>query len=457
MAVSRYERTASRQRRQASEDRGAVTEERVQIWPPLVTEPRTLSRQVWDAHTAKAIPAVGKALHMHQLAAIMPLDAYRGSVPVARPAILEQPDLTAPGSTWYVQQNIEDWYLNGNACSLVTVRDERDRIRATRWRPAEQWGMMLSPSGELESYTLQGVPVDPRDVIHVRRGHQDGAHGIGLGIVEQYLATLDRVGMQEEAERGNLRGGAVPSVAVIAPQKNLTQANADLAADAWTRKLSGPGRQPVILPNGSQVVPLGWSASDNEMVSARQMSLTDVANLSGMDPYWLGAPGSSHTYRSPGPLWLAMLRITLEPMLGLFEDAWSQAFTPRGQRVRFNRLALTRDDMETTVRTLAAARKARLMSYEESRIHLEMDPTTPEPSDPAAPAADSGLEDARGIAEMAQKLYLAVGKVLTTEEAREIMNQAGANLTGPGPEAEPPPAPAPETEPDAPADEGTDQ
>lgn len=386
MTVSRYARTQARQRRQAS----AVTEDRTQIWPPLVTEPRTLARQVWDAHTAKSIPAVGKALHMHQLAAIMPLDAYRGAVPLPRPSVLEQPDLSAPGATWYVQQNIEDWYLNGNACSLVTVRDDRDRIRATRWRPAHQWGMMLSPAGELESYTLQGVPVDPRDVIHIRRGHSDGAHGIGVGIVEQFLATLDRVGMQEEAERGNLRTGAVPSVAVIAPQRNLTQANADAAANAWTRKLGGPGRQPVVLPNGSQVIPLGWSASDNDMVAARQASLTDVANLSGMDPYWLGAPGSSHTYKSPGPLWLAMLRITLEPMLGLFEDAWSQAFVPRGQRVRFDRLALTKDDLETTIRTLAAARKARIMTYEETRTYLGYDPTVPEPeatytNTPAAP------------------------------------------------------------------------
>lgn len=393
MAIARYDRARSRQRRQATSD----TEERTQIWPPLVTEPRTLSRQVWDAHTAKSIPAVGKALHMHQLAGIMPLGAYRGSVPVTTPAVLEQPDLTAPGSTWYVQQNVEDWYLNGNACSLVTVRDSLGRIRATRWRPAHQWGMVLSPDGDLESYTLNGHPVRTEDVIHVRRGHQDGAHGLGIGIVEQYLATLDRVGMQEEAERSNLRGGAVPSVAVIAPQKNLSQANADAAADAWTRKLGGPGRQPVILPNGSQVVPLGWSASDNEMVLARQMSLTDVANLSGMDPYWLGAPGSSHTYRSPGPLWLAMLRITLEPMLGLFEDAWSQAFVPRGQRVRFDRMALTRDDLETTVRTMANARKGRLMSYEETRTYMGLDPTVPEPEavsgtspDPVPVTVDGG-------------------------------------------------------------------
>ena len=85
------------------------------------------------------------------------------------------------------------------------------------------------------------------------------------------------------------------------------------------------------------------------------MSLTDLANLTGMDPYWTGAPGSSHTYRSPGPLWLALLRMTLESPARLFEDAWSAAWLPRGQQVRFDRLALTRDDLQTSIATVAAS------------------------------------------------------------------------------------------------------
>jgi hypothetical protein len=42
---------------------------------------------------------------------------------------------------------------------------------------------------------------------------------------------------------------------------------------------------------------------------------------------------------------------------------------------------------------------------------------------------------------MVQKVYLGVGKVITSDEAREIVNGAGANLAIPGPEFLPP-APA---------------
>ena len=40
---------------------------------------------------------------------------------------------------------------------------------------------------------------------------------------------------------------------------------------------------------------------------------------------------------------------------------------------------------------------------------------------------------ARNIVEMIQKVYLGVGVVITADEAREILNKAGANLTGPAP------------------------
>lgn len=360
-----------------------------QLWPPVI-EPRTLSRQVWDESTAASIPAVAKALHIHQLIGLMDLDCYRGVKPMARrPRLLEQPDLTAPGSTWFIQQHVTDWLLSGNACHLITVRDAENQPAATRWRPAHQWSILQDSVGEIVGYQMNGVDVPKDDVVHVRRGHQPGAYGRGVGIVEQHLRTLDRAGLEEESERQSLRGGSVPSVAVIAPNKTLGPKEADEAADAWEERFGGPSRRPAILPNGTQVIPLTWSANDQQMIEARKMTLQDVANLTGLDGYWLGAPGSSHTYRSPGPLWLALLRITLEPMLRLFEDAWSQAWVPRGRTVRFNRLQLTRDDLQTSISTMAAGRAAGLVTYEEARIYLGSDPDVPEPTPAAAPSVSA--------------------------------------------------------------------
>src|SRR6202042_2556558 len=134
----------------------------------------------------------------------------------------------------------------------------------------------------------------------------------GIGVVEEHLDTLDRVAMEEEYERSTLAGSSVPSVAIITPQATLTQGVADEAKLSWQDKFSGPNREPAILPNGTQVVPLAWSPSDTQLTESRQMSLLDVANMFNLDGYWLGAPVAGMTYRTAGPQYQQIFRASLE-------------------------------------------------------------------------------------------------------------------------------------------------
>lgn len=69
-------------------------------------------------------------------------------------------------------------------------------------------------------------------------------------------------------------------------------------------------------------------------------------------------------------------------------------------------------------------------------------------------AAPTGDEQSRAIAEMAQKIYLGIGPLMTQDEARQILNQAGANLRIPGPGIPEPPAPVIPAAPAAPVPAG---
>lgn len=359
-----------------------------QIWPPLISEPRTLTRQIFDGSTAAGIPAIGKALGLYGLIGGLDLQAWRSSTQLPTPRLLQQPDVEEHGSTWFVQQHLNDWLLHGNACHLVTARDATGAAAAVRWFPAHMWTVTQGPLGEDRTYYLSGRKIPREDVVHVKRGHDPAAWGArGVGIVQQHLATLDRAALQEAAETGALQSGGMPSVAVIAPQQNLTQEEMDEAGDAWHEGFGGPVRRPGIFPKGTEIIPLSWSATDAEMVEARKMSLIDVANVCNLDPYWLGSPGSSHNYKSPGPMFLVLLRTAFEPVLSLFEDAWSDAWLPRGQRVRFDRDELTRDDMESTVNMLAKATKGeQLLTLEEARIYMGRDPNVTMPARAVTPA-----------------------------------------------------------------------
>jgi len=364
---------------------------------------------VWDARTALAVPAVDRAVQLYGgMCKQMPIDAYRSGTAIPRPRLLDAPD---PGEarSWFVQVSIEDYLLNGNALCYVTVRGADGWPLAVQWLPA-QWVYISWYPGDPTNvvYTYLGETLNVDDVIHIKRGADRFYPVRGVGVVEQHLSSLDRVAMEEDYERSTLAGAAVPSVAIITPQATLTQDVADDAKQAWMVKFGGPTREPAILPNGTQVVPLAWSPTDAQLIQARQASLIDVANMFNLDGYWLGAPVAGMTYRTAGPQYQQILRTSIEPVLADFEAVWSNAWLPRGTTIRFDRNQLLRDDLLTTAQALQMLVTSGIMSPAEARDYLALpsmgggDPTTLTPGlavpqqvpadtgQPAQPGSDQG-------------------------------------------------------------------
>lgn len=354
-----------------------------QLWPPVV-DPSTLSRQVWDSGTARAIPGVGRALSLYGLLGQCRVDVFRGIRPLPRSRFLERPDLrrTLPS---FVKLHVEDYLLHGNAAHLVTARDSYGYPASVRWYPAHQWDV-VEVDGRVDYYLNGHLVRDPDDVVHVKRGADPVNPSRGVGVVEQHVRALDRVALGDAAEASNLRGRGVPSVAIITPQSEPKEADLDAAADKWVERFSSGEPRPGFFPKGTELVPLSWSPNDQQMTEARRLGLTDVANAFNLDAYWLGAPGSSHTYRSPGPMYLTLLRTSLDDVAVELEDEWSWWWVPRGQRVKLDREPLLRDDMATSVKTAAQAYREGLWTLPETRSYLGRDPEVDIPR-PAAPAA----------------------------------------------------------------------
>jgi HK97 family phage portal protein len=306
---------------------------------------------------------------------------------------LERPDPWR-GGPWFVGVNVEDYLLSGNAISLITSRGADGWPLTAQWLPVnmvyitwDNYATNVEPT-----YTYLGQALNNEDVVHVRRGADRLYPVRGVGVVEEHLGTLDRVAMEEEYERGALNMGGVPSVAVITPQANLTQENADDAKAQWVEKFTGPIREPVILPNGTVVQPLAWSPGDTQLAEMRRLSLLDVANLFNVDGYWLGAPVAGMTYRTAGPQYQQILRTSLEPVLADFESVWADAWLVRGQTIRFKRDQLLREDLPTSTTAAVAAYGAGLVSLEEARVMMGLPPdvigATGLGADQGAPSSD---------------------------------------------------------------------
>lgn len=331
------------------------------LFGPLVT----------DAASAAAIPAVARGVQIYTGAIKqMPMDDYRGTVLQPRPRLLDQPDPNAPAG-WFVGVQVEDYLYNGNALNVITAYDVTGWPAAATWLPAAWCSIGWHPDtpGAVQ-YLVDGVEIPAERVVHVRRSADRSCPVRGIGIVEQHMRSLERVAGEEAYEQQTLSTAAVPSVAVIASNPQMGEDEAEEAKLDWLRKYGGPKREPAILPAGTQVIPLSWSPDDAQLTEARRMSLLDVANLLNLDGYYLGAPNATLTYQSPGANFSNLLRLSLEPVLKDFEDIWSMMWLPRGRRVRFERVQLTRDDFAATIDTLANGVDAGILTIDEARAYI---------------------------------------------------------------------------------------
>ena len=355
---------------------------------------------VWDAETARRIPAVSRAIQLYGgMCKQMTMEAYRGETKLPRPLLLAAPDPTR-GGPWFVQVSVEDYLLNGNAIATITARGADGWPLAVCWWPASWVYITWTPPDPTSAhYWLMGSELNPADVIHVRRGADRFMPVRGVGVVEEALSTLNRIAMEDEYEAQALSNGAVPSVAIITPSAVLTQDVADEAKVSWMDKFGGPNREPAILPAGTVVQPLAWSPSDAQLTEARKMSLLDVANMFNLDGYWLGSPVAGMTYKTAAPQYQQILRTSLEPVLADFEAIWSNAWLPRSQMVKFDRSILLREDLATSALALSTLNGAGIMTVEEARVYLGLpaDGAPPPPPPPPAPVmaapVDTGEDD----------------------------------------------------------------
>ena len=76
---------------------------------------------VYDATTARRVPAVGRALQLYAgLMKQMPMEAYRGFTRLPQPTLLSRPD-PLRGGPEFVGLSVEDYLLSGNTVALVTA------------------------------------------------------------------------------------------------------------------------------------------------------------------------------------------------------------------------------------------------------------------------------------------------------------------------------------------------
>jgi HK97 family phage portal protein len=195
----------------------------------------------------------------------------------------------------------------------------------------------------------------------------------GIGIVAaQRQGVGAAVAVMEYAAR-YFNGGAMPSYAIKSSNPDLTEDEADLLKIKWMEHYGGKSRIPAILNASTDIEPLTANANDSQLVEARNMAVSDSANIVGVPGNMVGAPNTSRTYSNVEAQGLEYLRTSIAPITTRIESTFTD-YLPRGQEAKFNYDSLLRADTYTRYQAHKLALDAGFLTVDEIRELEDLPP-----------------------------------------------------------------------------------
>lgn len=378
--------------------------------------------------------------------------------------LMAQPSPTIDPVTfwsWFILQR----HIHGRAYAMK-VRDAGGRpvqlqlIHPTRIRYGPARGEQAGPEGQgsrwwyvTDPRNLTERPLERWEFIAWRRPHPKHPEQ-AMSPLEQLRDTLEMEGAARLANKALYSRGGRHSIILKTPKNFGAAPSAVLKrlADQYQERHGGVENwgRPLILEDGMEAVNLDHSPEDLQYVEARRLNREEIAAAFDIPPPAIGILDRA-TFSNVTEQNRMLYRTTMPPLLQSFESMIN--FDLRdgrhgrpgppdfGEAFYFEHLVdgVLRGSTEERVASYATAIQTGQLTPAEAR-ELENRPFL-EGSDrlyintAMAPlAADQGADPA-ALAKLAQQLYLSTPEklVLSTEEARQILNMAGGGLTGPAP------------------------
>lgn len=229
-------------------------------------------------------------------------------------------------------------------------------------------------------------------------------------------------------------GTGVPSGVLKVSTPNYDETKAEALRARWMQQHGGDKRGVAVLNAGVDFTPLQLSVVDADLVNAKGSWLVDVAHAFGLSASWLDTStgtGSNLTYANLGERRRDLLDHTLSIHSRRLEDLVS-ALLPFGTSMRVDWTGYLATDPREQIDFVTAGLAEGWLTIAEARDRMGLRPIDTG-SDLVVDPGDLGAATPRELAEIVQKIYLGVDVVLTAGEARDILNRAGAGLTGPPP------------------------
>lgn len=276
-------------------------------------------------------------------------------------------------------------------------------------------------------------------------------NGRAISPLEPLRKTLHAETSAQAATSANWDKGARPSLVLKHP-KSLGNTAVSTLRESTQEFYGGASNSGnvMVLEEGMTADVVTLNAADAQYIESRKLNREEVAAAYGMPPPVLGILDHA-TYSNIKELFRSMYREVVAPQAGTFQAA-IETYLRRGYNPRtggpnfpddiygeFLLEDMLRGTPEEQIESLVKAVQAGLLTPAEGRRILNRREIPGSDvlfanaaMQPLERLAEPGTGGASQIAEAVRSLYLGVGTVLTSDEARRIANLAGANLPVPG-------------------------
>lgn len=366
--------------------------------------------------------------------AAAPLHGYRERPDGTRERMNPQPQIVRAPSP--VGQTVFTWkyqvatslLVRGNAYGLITAVD------ADGWPTAIVWlnpsHVSVDESDEWNPrYYWNGRELDRHGLVHIP-AYVLAGKWVGLSVIGMFRVALETGQLAQEAARDWFANGMAPTGHFKNTAKTLEDGQAATVKQRFKAAIAN--RDVLVTGNDWEWSSIAVNAADAQFVESTKLTATQIATLYGVPPEMVGGEsGGSMTYQNVEQQALNFVTYTMRPWFSRVEEALTAHLRP-AEYAKFNADAIVRADLKTRMEAHEIALRTGMETQDEGRALEDKPPLTDDQRKQWAATYGNSTKQ-RDLAETIQKIYLGVGKVITSEEARRIANEAGADLDLPGP------------------------
>lgn len=241
----------------------------------------------------------------------------------------------------------------------------------------------------LDLSTLTIKKVDGRTV-YERRRKSGGVDTFAASEVLDFVWTLkadgfshinpiqqhrNAIGLTIAAERyaaGNFANGGVPTAVATMPAGSPGAMDRAATEISSRLKAGSRSREPVMaLPSGVEIKAIGLNHSEQQMIEARKLQVTEIARIWKIPPSFL-QDLSTGTFSNVEQQDLAFVKHTLMPWLTMIEQELNAKLFGRksSNYAEFNTAGMLRGDLKTQAESLRSLVTAGVYTINEARAYL---------------------------------------------------------------------------------------